>query len=248
MAGWQENLLIRLDAQAHRRCIRSCSTALFTAFFLSAAAQTTVTGKDGFDLTVHEKQPMLIGRVMDAKMQPLASAQLKVTSPDTDLKITTGTKRDGSFQIAHDPCKICQLEVFPPKGSHLAPARLDNLSGESTRRLIIELHEGLEISGRILGNGKALKGVAVSIVPSDEKSSEPSSVHGSGLLITNKAGSFSMLVTPGQKKVTIENDRYPEFVKSFATQIDITAGGDIPDISLPTSETSEATKKHDSHL
>jgi hypothetical protein len=230
---------MRLEAKG-RRCPNKIFPITFTAaFFLLTTAVETAEAKDKFDLTVHEKQPTLVGRVMDANMKPLGSVQLKVTSPDTNLKITADTKRDGSFEISHDPCKICQIDVLPPKGSNLAPARLDNVSGESTRRLIVQLHEGIEISGRILGNGKGLKGVQVSLVPADESSSSSPSVHGSGSVTTGKDGSFSMLVTTGKKKVTVANDRYPRFAKSFETQIDVTAGGNIPDISLPPAEPSK---------
>jgi hypothetical protein len=230
---------MQFDGEGRTRRNRSYVTALIPAFLLFAAIQCAGISKDGFDLTVHEKRPMLIGRVTDANLKPLGSVQLKVTSPDSKLKISTDTKDDGSFQIAHDPCKICALEAFPPKGSNLAPARLDNLPGDTTRRLVIELKEGFEISGRILGNGKGLKGLAISIVPANDQSSKPSSIHGSASATTDKAGSFSMLVTPGAKKVTIANDRYPRFTKSFSTQIDVTAGGGIADISLPASEPSK---------
>jgi hypothetical protein len=191
-----------------------------------------------FPLTVHEKQPMLIGRVTDSDLKPLGSVQLKLTSPDTNLKVTAVTKGDGSFEIAHDPCKICQLEVYPPKGSKLASALLDNLSGESTRRLVIQLREGLHVIGKVTGNGKGLKGLDLTFVPVDAETSKRASVHGSGLTRTGKNGSFSLTVTPGMNRLTIDNDRYPEFEEHFDTHVNVTGGGDIPDIVLPLAQNS----------
>jgi hypothetical protein len=186
-----------------------------------------------FPLTVNEKQPALVGRVTDSDLKPLAGVQLKLTSPDTNLKITAVTKGDGSFSIAHDPCKICQLEVYPPKDSKLASALLDNLSGESTRRLIIQLREGIHVMGKVTGGGKGLKGLDLTFVPVDASTSKRSSVHGSGMTKTGKNGSFSLTVTPGMNQLTIDNDRYPEFKDHFETKVNVTGGGDIPDLVLP---------------
>jgi hypothetical protein len=187
-------------------------------------------------LTVHETEPELIGRVTDAQLKPLSSVQLKLTSPDSAVKVSATTDSDGSFEIKHDPCKILRLEVYPPKRSGLASAWLDNLPGASTRRVIIELQNGFEISGQILGNGKGLKGLDLSLIPVDETSHKRSSVHGSGLATTGHGGSFTFIATPGLKRLTIENDRYPQYVKHFETHLNVTKSGAIPDITLANSQ------------
>jgi hypothetical protein len=241
--------------QEHSSPKRNISKRSDKRFLIALSALLPAIGfqpcgaKDKFNLSVHEKQPALLGRVTDTELKPLAAVQLRLTSPDNNkMKVSAATKPDGSFEIAHDPCKVCRLEVIAPKGSQLASALLDNLSGESTRRLVIELHEGFEISGRITGNGKGLKGLDVTLVPVEEKTANRSSVHGSGLVITGKTGAFALFVTAGQKRVTVDNDRYPDFAKHFSTKVSVTAAGAIPDIELPSAETSQSQTKKENRL
>src|SRR5277367_4634076 len=100
--------------------------AALAAFIVASVIQPCNAHKDKFNLTVHEKQPTLIGRVTDSELKPVGSVQLKLTSPDNiKIKVSAATKDDGSFEMTHDPCKICQLEVLPPKNSGLASALLD---------------------------------------------------------------------------------------------------------------------------
>jgi hypothetical protein len=211
-----------------------CLLVALATILLVLPNQPGAAHKAKFDLTVNEKQPTLLGRVTNSEMKPLGSVQLRLSSPDNSkVKASTATKDDGSFQITHDPCKICQLEVLAPKNSGLASALLDNLSGETTRRLIIQLRAGLQIDGKVVGQGKGLKGLDLSFIPVDESTSKRVSVHGSGLTKTGKDGSFSVIVTPGLNRLTIENDRYPDFAKHFDTQVKVTTSGGIPDVTLP---------------
>jgi len=202
------------------------------AFFLTGTAVPALADK--FPLTVHEKQPCLVGRVTDSDMKPIESVQLKLSSPDNaKIKVSGATKDDGSFEISHDPCKFCQLEVLPPKGSGLASALLANLSGEKTRRLVIELRAGVQIEGKIIGNGKGLKGLDLSFIPIDKNTSKHSSGHGSGSVKTGRDGGFSTIVTPGINRLSIDNERYPEFAKHFDTEIKVGQAGVLPDVALP---------------
>jgi hypothetical protein len=182
-------------------------------------------------------EPQVSGRVLDEMQKPLAGVQLKLIGDEKLLKCLTVTKANGEFTLSHEKCKKFCLAVFPPKNSGLAAAWIDNIPGDATRHILVQLHPGFTIKGRVVraSNGKGLKGLNLDISPVKGNETEHE-VHGSGRTITGQGGSFELTLTPGAKLFSVSNDRYSELVRYFDKQLLITDTGTIPDIALPEKE------------
>jgi hypothetical protein len=183
-------------------------------------------------------EPQVSGRVLDEMQKPLSGVQLKLLGDEKLEKCSFVTKINGEFALAHEKCKTCCLAVYPPKGSGLAAAWIDDIPGNATRNIIIQLHPGFTVKGRVVrqSNGKGLKGLTLLISPVAENGSEHEQVHGSGLATTSRDGRFEIILTPGVKQLSITNESYPDLVSHFEKRLVITAEANVPDIALPAKE------------
>lgn len=177
--------------------------------------------------------PTVRGTVTDEDLKPVNRAQVQLISQDGATHCQGVTGIDGRFVLMHKPSDSCCLEVCPPKGSSLASAWIEPISGEESRRIVVELKHGFEIHGRVVHAGGGLKGLTVAISPIDKDSKTEKLVHGQGRSLTNKNGQFEMILTPGMKCLTISNERYPELVSSLSCKLVVKDDGIIPDIELP---------------
>ncbi len=205
------------------------------AAVLAAALLLSVPafGKEKF-LTVNESEPILRGRVTDAEHKGLPNVQIKWTdSEDENEKLSTETNADGAFTITHKPCKFCRIEVYPPRKSNLSSAFVEGIPGEASRQVVLELHHGIPVKGRVVDNGRGLKNLTVAFLSIDAKSEKKLSAHGGGWAKTNRSGEFEMMLTPGLKRVEISNDHYPDLEHHYETKVSISEPGTISDIILP---------------
>jgi hypothetical protein len=200
------------------------------AFFLAAAqillfSPATYAGSN---------QPTAVvrGTVTDEDLKPLSGVQLKLIDEEQAVVCAAATGARGQFVLAHKVCGTCSLEVIPRKGAALASARIDDISGLQSRRIVVQLRHGFEVHGRVVHDQKGLKGLTVAVMPIGGQSKMHTLVHGSGWAETNKNGEFEMILTAGVKHLLITNERYPELPKTFERKLSIAGDSVIPDIEL----------------
>jgi hypothetical protein len=180
-----------------------------------------------------DELPTVRGTVTDENLNPLAGAEVRLKSSNNSVDLTAVTGANGQFMLPHEPCKRLCLQVSPRKGSSLATASIDNISGEESRRIVVELKHGFEIHGRVVHENKGLKGLSVSVIAESAKGKAQEFVHGGGMTRTKGNGAFEITLTPGMKVLKITNERYQDLVPSFSRRLSVTADGVIPDIELP---------------
>jgi hypothetical protein len=200
---------------------------------LTLALAPPIFGKEKY-LTVNESEPILRGRVTDAEHKGLSNVQIRWTnSEDEEAKLSTETNGDGAFSITHKPCKFCRIEVYPPRKSNLSSAFVEGIPGEASRQVVLELHHGVPVKGRVSDDGRGLKNLTVAFLSIDAKSEKKLSAHGGGWAKTNRNGEFEMVLTPGLKRVEISNDHYSDLEQHYETKVSISQPGTISDIVLP---------------
>lgn len=69
-----------------------------------------------------------------------------------------------------------------------------------------------------------------------DTNAEGKKVYDGGLAITGKNGAFTMILTPGHKKIELTNKRYPELEEVTEMTWDVTGDAQIPDIEMPESD------------
>ncbi|PWU00737.1 MAG: hypothetical protein C5B53_03670 [Candidatus Melainabacteria bacterium] len=198
---------------------------LLAVLFLLLFGQATVRSE--------EEYPTVRGTVTDENLKPLAGVGVKLISKDASVNLSTTTKGTGQFILPHKPCKSLCLEVSPRKGSSLATARIENIPGEESRRIVVELQRGCEIHGRVVHENKGLKGLSVSVTAASENHKHEKLVHGGGRTKTGRDGTFQLILTPGMKTLSIANERYEDLTPSYARKLTVETDGIIPDIELP---------------
>ena len=152
------------------------------------------------------------GRVVDQDAKPIADVTVQLWETNGDLTLDAKTNNDGAFKFLHKNCgKLC-LEVLPDRKLKLASALLENLPGGETRKMIVELKRGFLVTGRVVHGKKGLKDLLVRVKPVNAKDAR-ARVHGGGTTETEKNGSFDLVLTAGEKKLQVINDKYPNFAK-----------------------------------
>ena len=169
----------------------------------------------------------ICGRVVDQKQKPLGGVPLSLWESDGNLSMESKTNSSGDFKFEHKPCGDLCLEVAPDHKLKLATALLENLPGGETRKLIVELKHGYLVTGRVIHEGKGLKGLIIRVKPVGAENKR-AKVHGGGADETGRGGAFNLILTDGQKKLMVINDKYPEYSrhieKTFAVNDDIHLG------------------------
>jgi hypothetical protein len=187
-----------------------------------------------------EEYPTVRGTVTDENLKPLAGVSVRLTSKDATVNFSTVTKSEGQFLLPHKPCKSLSLEAIPRKGSSLATAWIENIPGEESRRIVVELQRGCEIHGRVVHENKGLKGLSVSVTPLSENHKHEKLVHGGGRTKTGRDGAFELILTPGMKTLSIANERYEDLTPSYSRKLAVKTDGVIPDIELPAKHNTKA--------
>jgi hypothetical protein len=217
MAVWMKQLWRKLWFNWH--------LLILVLLFLFLFEQATVRSE--------EEYPTVRGTVTDENLKPLAGVGVKLMNKDASVNVSAVTKATGQFILPHKPCRSLCLEVSPRKGSSLATAWIENIPGEESRRIVVELQRGCEIHGRVVHENKGLKGLSISVTQASENHKHEKLVHGGGRTKTGRDGSFEMILTPGMKTLSIANERYEDLAPSYSRKLSVEADGVIPDIELP---------------
>ncbi len=180
-----------------------------------------------------DEELFLKGKVTDQQNKPVSGVRIILTDKNSGAILKGRSNRRGEFAIKHERTASESLEFVPPAGSELAQASVENISGEETKHFIMQLKKGFSVSGRIVGDGKGLKGLLVKAVPRADKQQQPDTVHDGGTVSTGGSGLFRMVLTPGAKTLEVSNGKYPH-LEAFAThKCVVTSDTIIPDLVLP---------------
>jgi hypothetical protein len=184
-------------------------------------------------LTAEPEREMLTigGRIVDSMHKAVNGVEVRLFDESGNSIKTDRSSAAGSFALEHKACGKCMLEVIPDEKSGLATALFDSVPGDKDRKFIVELHHGFTISGRVMNEGKPLKGIVVKALPADLEDVH-AHIHGGGFAITNRDGQFHMTLTPGHKKLRMFNDRYNGVIAEHETEIAVEAPAALPDIIM----------------
>jgi hypothetical protein len=201
-------------------------SSLLVIFVIFSFASATFASDD-------EVLMELGGRVLDSHHNPVSSAQVKLFNERHELLLSMPVASDGTFSMKHRPCVVCTLQVVPDDKSSLASALIEKIPGDANRRFLVTLQSGFRVKGRVTGGGKGLKGLLVKVVAAGN---DQKHVHSGGEARTARDGTFEMTLTPGQKLLTVENERYANFVASYEYKLEVTADQEVTEIQLPPAE------------
>ena len=177
--------------------------------------------------------PMVTGSVRDEGGHPLPKIRVCLRNAASGEEHCQKTDKQGRFALVNDFPDSCSLEVTPVIKSGLSRALIEKVPGKETRQFVVQLKHGFNISGRIVYEGRGVKGMIVKVVPADAAGETDSLVHGGAMTTTTGDGSFHVVLTPGQKYLVVINDRYSGLVPEFKQKVDITGDTRVPDITLP---------------
>jgi hypothetical protein len=210
-----------------------CSVALLTiwtvASWVSSASLPCLAGR-----TVIERKVFVRGRVLDPTAKPVASAKILLRNQDSGEIITETTDSKGDFSVQHPLCSSVSLEVVADEKHRLARAQYDQLTGRETKQMIIRLHRGFLITGKVVSAAKGLRDIDVLVASEHPEEA----IYGGGLSRTSKDGTFRMVLTPGAKKLKVLNSERQDLPQVVERNIVVTTDSIIPEIELKPSQTS----------
>jgi hypothetical protein len=177
--------------------------------------------------------PTISGRTVDSSGNPVTGIAVKLWIEDSGLRRSQTSDSNGHFQIEHKPCKSCCLEVVPPKSTGLASALIERIPGTTSRKIIVELKQGFTVHGRVVNNGKGLKGLAVKVSEIPEEGGSNRYIHGGGTAMTNRDGLYSIILTPGPKLFVVLNNRYRQLAPRTDAKFTVTQDMTLQDVVLP---------------
>lgn len=166
------------------------------------------------------------GRVVK-EGKPIKGCEITLFEPGGELAMSGKTADDGEFSFKHkETTARLTLEVMPPEKLECAQSIVEKLPGSANRNLIIELHKGFLISGRVLfrQSGRkdvGLKGLVVKAEPLDSGLDGRAQVHGAGYCVTEKNGVFALRLTEGKKRITFINNKNSESPVSLSRDVDV---------------------------
>ncbi len=174
------------------------------------------------------------GRITDPASSPVTGAKVVVFDDEATWSVSDTTDGDGKFSVRHDPCQSCFVEITPRKKGELAAALIEEVNGKTNHRFLIQLHHGFSVRGSVVSpEGKPLKDVVVKISSADKDEDSSAKIHGGGAAVTAKDGKYQLCLTPGHKKLTIINEKYPALVKHLVQKFQVTSDGALENIVLP---------------
>ncbi len=151
----------------------------------------------------------------------------------TGVQIATGmTGERGGFSFKHTLCRRCTLQILPNMDTHYACAVIEDIPGDTNRNFLLSLQRGFTITGKVVSGKKGLKGIGLRAVSLDTNA-EGKKVYDGGLAITGRNGIFTMILTPGHKKIEITNSHFSELEGTTETMIDVIGDAQLPEIEIP---------------
>ncbi|HEY9679713.1 MAG TPA: hypothetical protein V6C76_17050 [Drouetiella sp.] len=195
-----------------------CLAALFALGTFPANAEDELTA-------------VISGVVSTTAKKPMPGVQvILLDQSDMQLGIAT-TDPHGAFHFKHTVCHECTLEVLPALDTHYACAVIENIPGNTNRNFLLSLQRGFDVSGRVMADRKGAKGISLRAISLDDNK-DGKQVHDGGLARTARNGSFSMILTPGHKQISVMNDSRPEFERKTELKVEVTGDTTLPDIQL----------------
>ena len=177
---------------------------------------------------------IISGRVTDPSSRPVTGAKVVVFDDEATWSVSDTTDSDGKFSVKHSECKLCFVEVTPRKKGELAAALIEEVNGKSNRRFLIQLHHGFLVRGSVVSpDGRPLKDIVVKISSADKDEDSSAKIHGGGAAVTARDGNYKLCLTPGHKRLTIINEKYPMLVKHLVQKFQVTSDGALENIVLP---------------
>ncbi len=178
-------------------------------------------------------QKVLSGQVRNDKNKTLSGVKVDLWTTDNSVSMTTRTDDEGKFSFRHPKCGTCTLEVFAPKKSNLASALVE-VPGDEARTVMVSLKKGYPVFGRIVSNGKGLKGIVVKAYSARHERNEKERIYGGGAVVSQRGGDFSMTLTPGDKKLVLLNNKYDHITKMMSLATKVITETDLGDLEMPT--------------
>ncbi len=174
------------------------------------------------------------GQVKDQTNRAVPGALVELHDRDRNRVWQTKADRQGRFEIEHERSGSLSVTVFPPAKLELAQFYMPDISGSESKTLIVNLHRGFSIAGKVVApDGRGVKGIVVSIAPSDGAGSKHDTIHGGGTTVTGRGGIFNLVVTPGDKDLTLRNNRYSDLAAVETTHLTVTRDEDTGPLLLP---------------
>ncbi|MBI1270361.1 hypothetical protein GC174_08005 [bacterium] len=178
-------------------------------------------------------QEIVSGRVTDVHNKPVKFVKVELWEKDGELYQTTSTNRRGEFKIKHDPCGPCFLEVVAPLKSRLAQALVEDIPGNDDRSVLVTLKRGFLIRGKVLHQGKPLRDLVIKVYSEDHATDDSARTYGGGAARTGLMGGFEMVLTPGEKRIVVLNNRYPELSPRYEAKLKVIEDAQLADIEIP---------------
>lgn len=184
--------------------------------------------------TAWAAEVIISGRITDPNSHPVSGAKVVVFDDEAIWSASDVSDSNGKFSVKHEECKSCFVEITPRQKGELAAALIEDVNGKLNRRFLIQLHHGFLVRGNVVsGNGKPLKDIVVKISSADPTDDSSARIHGGGAAVTSKNGDYQLCLTPGHKRLTIINEKYPTLVKHFVQKFQVTSDGALENIVLP---------------
>lgn len=177
---------------------------------------------------------IISGRITDPGAHPVSGAKVVVFDDEATWSASAVSDADGKFSIKHEECQSCFVEITPRHKGELAAALIEEVNGKQNRRFLIQLHHGFVVRGNVVDkDGRPLKDIVVKISSADPSDDSSARIHGGGAAVTSKNGDYELCLTPGQKQLTIINEKYPTLVKHLVQKFQVTSDGALENIVLP---------------
>lgn len=174
----------------------------------------------------------LKGKVLDQEGHPVGGARIVLHNEDTREESSGRSNGKGEFEVEHQKCSTISFDVFPGKKSGLSSAHYAHVSGELSKHMIVQLHKGFKVTGRILSEGQGVKGLEVRAI-GQEDGKGGATVHGGGHAKTRADGEYEFWLTPGKKIVQIKNGIYSNLAPVYQHEFTISGDTRLPDMTLP---------------
>ncbi len=179
-----------------------------------------------------EPTPIISGTISTAAKKPMPGVQVILLN-QTGVQLSSGvTGERGGFSFKHTLCRRCTLQVLPNLDTHYACAVIENIPGDTNRNFLLSLQRGFTVTGRVVSGKKGLKGIGLRAISLDPNT-DGKQVYDGGLAITGRNGTFTMILTPGHKKIEITNSHFSELEGSTEMTIDVIGDAQLQEIEIP---------------
>lgn len=184
------------------------------------------------DREVVERKVFMRGRVLDPLSKPVGDAKILLRNADSGEIITETTSRKGEFSVEHPLCSHLSLEIVANEKTRLARAQYEKLTGRETKHMVIRLHHGFLVTGRVVSAAKGVRDLDIVVMPAAKHGGSSESINGGGLSRTGRDGTFRLVLTPGAKTLKIVNNERPDLPNVLEQKIVVTADSALPVIEL----------------